>query len=306
MNFSASTDPPEPVRVVPNLIGFGSTDPGSIRALLGGRQRSAPVGSGTSLVSLAALHPGMALSYPTERVLEDSFRTEGDVIVQHCDEHRSLVTFDSPMLNVTAGATRPIPFLPSTQRVVDRVLFPPARVNLRRVLDATTAEQPIKPSSGVLSTTDPLLQPSRFLWHEASRAFMVATDEVFEGGIESEFSRTLDSLLRTHGSAAVEALKTLLFSSRANLEVAVESLKWLGRVDHGESRQHRRELLERLLHSPCARIRYGAAFAIAAMDDPVSLPAIHRAIKRESHRRLRQYFQLVVDQLETTERCLSS
>lgn len=264
------------------------------------------MGSGTSLMTIATVRRGTPPSSPAERALETFLSTEADLIALHCDEHCGSITFMSPMLNLTAGVGQSVPFPPSMEHRIDRVFFAPVRWNLSCLRGASTSEQPIQFPFDLLNITDPLFHPSQFVWREASRAFMLAADEVFESGIESEFSRTLDSLLRTRGNAGVEALEALLFSSMANAEVAGEFLKWLGSVDHGESKQHRRKLLERALDSPSARIRYGAALGLAAMDDPASLVALHSVIERESHRRLQQYFQLVIDQLEATQRCLSS
>jgi hypothetical protein len=252
-------------------------------------------------MSFATLHPGTPLDFPTEGALENFPSLEADVGALHWDEPRGLLTLDSPTLILTAVAPRPMPLLHSTQHFFDRALSLPVRWSLTPALDATTAEQRIQDSSDVFSSTDPLSRPSNFLVREVSVAFTAAAGEVFEEGVESQFSQALESLLKTHGTAAVAALEALVFPSTANPEVAVESLKWLGTADHGDSRQHRRRLLERLLHSANARIRYAAVLGIAAMDDGTSLPAVRSALKREPHRRLRQYFQLVVDQLEAVQ-----
>lgn len=306
MSFSASTAPPESERAVSDLIGFGGTDSGTIDALFRPRQRSAPVGSGTTKMSLAAIDPGTLLACPTERVLENFLSTEADAGALRWNEPRGLMTFHSPTLIVTAVATRPMTFPPFAQYTHDRVFSLPVRWSLAPVLDATTAEQRIQLPPAAFSSTDPPSQPSYFLSREVSMAFAAAANELFEDGIESGFSRTLDTLLKTHGNAAVVTLEALVFSPTANPEVVSESLKLLGIVDHDDSRQYRRTLLGRLLHSGSARVRYAAALGLAAMDDPVSLPALLSAIERESHPRLRQYFQLVIDQLEATQQCLSS
>ena len=257
-------------------------------------------------MSLGGDYPSTLLASPTERVLENFLSTEDEIGALRWDEPRGLMTFHSPTLIVTATATQLMPIPGFSQYIHDRVFSLPVRWSLALALDATTAEQRVQPTSAALSSTDILSHQSHFVPLEVSMAFAAGASEVFEDGIESEFSRRLESLLRTHGDAVILALEDLVFSLTANPEVVSESLKWLGVVSHDESRRYRRGLLERLLRSDSARVRYGATLGLAAMDDPFSLPALLGAIDRESHPRLRRYIQLVVDQLEATKQCLSS
>jgi HEAT repeats len=306
MNIQASTAPHQPRQIAPDIIGCGGTDAGSIDALFGQRPRFVHVGSGTAEITLAAVHPGSPLIAPTEKVIQNFPNPEADVAGSRWNERRGLLTFHSPTLILTTLTTRPMRLCAFTRHVADRTFTLPIHWNLASALDAATAQEQDQSAFPVVSSTDPLPQPSYLLRRQVALAFATAEDDLFEDGMESEFSGTLRSLLTAHGAAVVTALDSLDFSSTANPEVAFESLKWLGTVDHDESRQSRRRLLERLLSSPSARIRYAAALGLAAMDDPVSLAALRGVIKRETHPRLRQYFQLVADQLEATQQCISS
>jgi len=176
-----------------------------------------------------------------------------------------------------------------------------------RVAGLGTAAQPIVYTTGLLNSTDRLQGASRLVESKFAEAVALAGKEWFEDGVESEFSRALSTLLHTYRDAAIAPVETFFTSPSANVEVAVEAARWLGRVDHPASRHYRRTLLEKvLLNAPSTRLRHGAASGLAAMDDPFSLPAVVEASNRESNQRLRRFLQLVVDQLERTRACRSS
>lgn len=87
--------------------------------------------------------------------------------------------------------------------------------------------------------------------------FVTAKGQIFEDGMESEFSKELISLIRKHGSPVVVVLTDLIVNEKVNAEVASEALRWLGRVDHLSSYRHRLWLLERSLRCTSARVRDG-------------------------------------------------
>jgi HEAT repeat protein len=137
--------------------------------------------------------------------------------------------------------------------------------------------------------------------------FAEARHTWFEDGVESEFSRAFSTLVHLYGNTAVSAAESLLSSPSTNIEVGIEAAHGLGEIDHPRSLRYRRSLLERLLlTAPSVRLRHGAAAGLASMDDPSSLPAVSEAYACESNQRLRQYLQLVVEQLERTRACRTS
>lgn len=166
----------------------------------------------------------------------------------------------------------------------------------------------IEPRPGLLSSTDARLGVFGFIESKLAKAVAAAQHEWFEDGIESQFVRALTALVHTYGDAAISALEVLLGSPHTNVEVAVEAAEWLGEVAHPGSHRHRRNLLEKVLltASNSARLRHGAAAGLAAMNDRSSIPAVAEAREREGNRRLRQFLELVGDQLERTRACRSS
>jgi len=174
------------------------------------------------------------------------------------------------------------------------------------VLGFDAAAQRFSMEPGLLNSTDAVLGISPVLESRLANMFVEARHAWFEDGIESEFARAFSTLIHAYGDTAVSAAETLL-ASPTNIEVAIEAAHSLGEIDHPPSLRYRRSLLERLLlTAPSVRLRHGAAAGLASIDDPSSLTVVSEAYARESNRRLRQYLQLVVEQLERTRACRTS
>jgi hypothetical protein len=172
-----------------------------------------------------------------------------------------------------------------------------------KVLSVATAAQSLSKVVGLFNSTDALLGIAPVVESKLASAFAEARHAWFEDGVESEFSRTFSTLIHTYSDMAVSAAETILSSPATNIEVAIEAAHTLGEVDHPASLHYRRSLLEKLLTARSVRLRHGAAAGLASMDDPASLPAVSEAYAREANQRLRQYLQLVVEQLERTRAC---
>lgn len=168
----------------------------------------------------------------------------------------------------------------------------------------TAARASRRPS--LRNSTDVVLGVPSLVESKLSEATALAAGEWFEDGVESKFCRTLSSLLYGYGVPTVAAVEKFVRSPSSNIEIAVEAAQWLGEVDHAASQRYRRTFLESLLGSASARLRHGAAAGLASMDDPSSLPAVREALNHESNRRLRNFLELVVDQLERTRACLNT
>lgn len=173
----------------------------------------------------------------------------------------------------------------------------------RSYRQSVTSERPsglaeIEADSATLS----LRAPSRNLAQKVRSVFTLAPEERFEDGMDSDFSRTLVSLIEMYGGLAVAELSQYLTTEVPNEEVVGEALRWIGAIDHPESHQERSFLLQKALQSSGARIRYAAALGLSRMDDPSAIPALRAAIGGERHEKLRRYFQRVLDQLEQTRR----
>jgi len=135
--------------------------------------------------------------------------------------------------------------------------------------------------------------------------FREAGSITFEDGMESNFSRELVRLVRRYGKTAMEVITTLIVNDNVNAEVAAETLRWLGRVDHPPSHHDRLWLLEKSLFSTSALVRDGAVLGLASLDDPHAIPYLRQAIEREKYASLREDLEQVRDQLESTRSAVS-
>lgn len=138
------------------------------------------------------------------------------------------------------------------------------------------------------------------------RAFREARDEFFEDGMESSFSSTLKPIIQKYGDNAVAEIDRILASGKADIEVEGEVLRQLGLVEHESSRQHRLGILLRYIRSDVIQFRDAASIGLSALDDPAAIPALREAVEDEGSPLLRQNLQLVLSQLEDTQRWSSS
>ena len=132
------------------------------------------------------------------------------------------------------------------------------------------------------------------------KAFRDGSEEVFEYGMESSFSRTLESLIKSYSNDAVVEVKRILTHTDISLDVKEECLRQLGAIKHSPTSQSRLSLLIDHLWSEQVGVRDCAALGMASMDDPSAIHHIQHAVRIEKSDRLREDLQLVLDQLIAT------
>jgi HEAT repeat protein len=126
----------------------------------------------------------------------------------------------------------------------------------------------------------------------------VAKDEIFEEGVENEFSTGLISLINEYGADLVSVLAGFIVNERINEEIASEALRWLGRLDQPESYSGRLSLLEEALSNPSARIRDAASIGLATLGDPHAISYLKQALQQEACTELREDMQEILESLE--------
>ena len=129
--------------------------------------------------------------------------------------------------------------------------------------------------------------------------FEAAKEEIFEEGVENEFSIGLISLIREYGNESVRILANHIIDSRVNEEIASEALRSLGRLDHPESYDERLRLLINSLNHPSARIRDAASVGLATLGDPLAIRSLKQAIQKEACVELREDMQQILESLES-------
>jgi len=197
-------------------------------------------------------------------------------------------------------------------------------VRPRQALVASATTIPTPPFKGASSETRRIIQVQadtgtmRDEWSENSTSpherpaeidrqiealFEAAKEEIFEDGMETEFSKELVSLVNRYGNVAIEVMAHLIIHERVNAEVAAEALRWMGRIEHSPSYRYRLWLLARSLRCSSACIRDGAALGLSSMDDPNAIAHLEQAIQVEQIGELREDMAQVLAQLESTYRC---
>lgn len=133
--------------------------------------------------------------------------------------------------------------------------------------------------------------------------FEGSKEEVFEEGIENDLSRGLASVIARYGKEAIDVLSQIVNSDAVNEEIAAQTLRLIGRLDHRSSQRDRLLLLEQALNNPSVRVRNAASLSLASLDDPHAIPHLQQAIQRERCVELVEDMEQVLKQLENTRQC---
>jgi hypothetical protein len=131
--------------------------------------------------------------------------------------------------------------------------------------------------------------------------FLEAEDVTFEDGIESSFSRKVQTIVRIYGNDAVSAIDSLIRLGRANAEIAEELMRQVGLIEDPPTLNARLKLLLGHLESPDPRIIDAASLGIAHLDDPRAIEGLGAAMQRERSPLLKRNLNLVLEQLQATE-----
>lgn len=146
-------------------------------------------------------------------------------------------------------------------------------------------------TSGLASDQEMLTDMLRDLLHKANY-------EVFEDGMDSNFSNNLNRIIQDHGVTVIDALEAMIYAEDVNQEVAVEALISAGRMDDRATQHARLSMLERALESSNVCIRDAASIGIGAMDDPAAIGSLQKAIDREQCGLLLQNLMDTLEQLK--------
>ncbi|MEK7400298.1 MAG: HEAT repeat domain-containing protein, partial [Candidatus Poribacteria bacterium] len=132
--------------------------------------------------------------------------------------------------------------------------------------------------------------------------FTIDREEIFEDGMESDFSKELFYAIQKYGDPVIEILAELMDYEGVNIEIASEAMRWLGHIDHPPTYNKRLWLLERSLQHDSARVRDGALLGLSSLDDPDAIPYLKEAIETEKCKELREDMERTLLELENLER----
>ena len=128
-------------------------------------------------------------------------------------------------------------------------------------------------------------------------------EETFHYEMDSKFSTPAHWIVQKYGDKSVLELSRMLKKGQASTQ---EALLQLGLNEDSATHTTRLAVLEESLKSGLVGLRDAAGLGIASMGDPRALPALHKALDRETSSRLLYDLHLVVEQLERTQECQDS
>jgi hypothetical protein len=142
---------------------------------------------------------------------------------------------------------------------------------------------------------------SETIEQELQQLFNECRHDVFEDGIESDFSRRLVRMVETGGNMVLLELNALLRSPSTSPNVSAEALRWLGLMRHRETHAYRRWILTDLLKASSVLTRDGAIVGLLNLDDPSIKHAVQAARDLERSEQLREDLSQLLEQLEMPE-----
>jgi hypothetical protein len=124
----------------------------------------------------------------------------------------------------------------------------------------------------------------RRIRERVAATFRRAFREEFREGTTSDFALDIQSLVLDFGAPALIELRTFLMSEALPVGIGFETLTTIAELKSaaGSAAADRSSLIEWALTSRSAEMRYGAAFALAALKDKGSVKALEAAIARET------------------------
>ena len=164
-------------------------------------------------------------------------------------------------------------------------------------IDART----VKYYGGSVESSTSKIANSGLLDKQANSIFAGAKEEIFEDGMESDFSRNISDFIASFGHSAMEVIIPIILSEQTNTEVSSEAFRILGRLNHKITYRDRLWLLERGLYSTSARVRDGAILGLAFLNDSLAIAPLKSAIERERIPELRKDMEQILAQLEGNE-----
>lgn len=159
-------------------------------------------------------------------------------------------------------------------------------------IDDWTTMTPVQPVGHIYTA-----QEMQRLHGELTVLFADAKEEVFEDGVESEFSSHLLALIDEYGEFAMNQIILMAEEDKVEHEVLAEALRWFGHMEDGVAYSRRRWLLEQNLCAPSVAVRDGAILGLSFLEDLRSAPALERARQLEVHDALRADIEQVLHDL---------
>lgn len=146
-----------------------------------------------------------------------------------------------------------------------------------------------------------VLNKSKRIKAKINVLFVKAQNIRIEAGMENELSIGIRDVIEVHGPIALGHIESMILQNDIPVNLARETLKYIGSFEMSNWNDQRRVMLENCLQeSQYAWIRDGAGLGISFLDDPKSISVLERAIDREPNDELKEDLIQVLEQLEET------
>lgn len=142
----------------------------------------------------------------------------------------------------------------------------------------------------------------RDLSFEIEKMFRSALYEMFDEGMESDFSRRLVEVIARFGESAVLEIAAFLNGALTPAHVSAEALRWLGLILDSKTHAIRRWVLCDSLTARSVLVRDGAIVGLTYLNDPSTRRFVELARATETSQELQADMAQLVDQLDFPEK----
>lgn len=139
-------------------------------------------------------------------------------------------------------------------------------------------------------------------WIVLEEVFGLAAGENFEDGVETEFSRRLEGFVKYHSKVGISLLQSAISKERFREQYIAEALLWIGDMEHENTKDVRRRLLENALDSESVFIKDAAVSGLSYLGDPKSISRLSKAQEEEASQAVRINIESVLKYLHKLAR----
>lgn len=121
--------------------------------------------------------------------------------------------------------------------------------------------------------------------------------EIFEDGMESDFSLKIIDLLKENTPQSRQQIEAIILDEQKP-EEAGEALRWIGRIECFNSRGFCLRMLEAGIKSPHVKVRDGALLGLSSIGGFRALFILERAANRETRPELLEDMRQAIQELK--------
>lgn len=127
-----------------------------------------------------------------------------------------------------------------------------------------------------------------------------AKHEIFYDGMDSVFSIGLHELLDKYDKDVIITLQHLLKDNKLPLDMVCEAFIQCGHIENSSLDNRVILFAEQGLKNKKGWVRDSAGLCLASLDNPIAIPVIQLAVKRERNHEVKEGLEQVLDQLIAT------